>query len=92
MFIVTVVREHSDIDTALATSEEEARAWLVSALYLVEEGRLPTDAPTPPLDQLREHAIDYGWEISLVPAASAAPGGGSLGSTPSSTPGAPRQP
>ena len=65
MIIATVVREHADVETAVLESKDAARAWLVKALYLVEDGTLPADAPTPSLLELDDYARDLGWDIHL---------------------------
>ena len=65
MYVATVVREHSHIDNAVVESDEAARAWLVEALYMVEEGGLAPDAPTPTMDELEEYAGEMGWDISV---------------------------
>lgn len=63
--IVTVVREHSDIENTVVDTDEEARAWLVKALFMVEEGELAADAPTPSIEQLEAYSNTLGWDISI---------------------------
>ncbi|MDO4254326.1 MAG: hypothetical protein Q4C81_04150 [Kocuria sp.] len=67
--IVTVVREYGEVGTALvASEEEEARAWFVKELYMVEDGELPAGAPAPDIDSLSSYARRLGWEIDVNPA------------------------
>lgn len=66
-YLAVVVREYDDTDTKVCETELEARMWLVKALYLVEDGVLTKDAPTPGLAALRTFARDYGWTADIQP-------------------------
>lgn len=62
---VTVVYEHGDIRTTSRASEADALAWLAEALYLVEDGIIDDDAPTPTLAFMDRHARSNGWTVTL---------------------------
>lgn len=64
--LATVVYEHSDSASMTCNGEAEARAWLVEALYLVEDGIIDADAPTPTLGFLDDHARSMGWTVTLT--------------------------
>lgn len=65
MFVTTIIREHSDSETDVHHTEQEALAWCAKALFLVEEGRMNEGDPPPSFEQMRKIAGDYGWEITL---------------------------
>lgn len=62
----TVVYEHSDIRCTSRPTESEALAWLAEALYLVEDGIIAADAPTPSLRFMDDYARSNGWTITLT--------------------------
>lgn len=62
----TVVYEHSDNATKACSTEAEALAWLVEALYLVEDGIIAADTPTPTLRFMENHARSNGWTVTLI--------------------------
>lgn len=66
LHVATVVREYSESDTHVCVSEQEALEWLTRALYLVQDGILTAESPTPSLQQLHRYASDYGWTIDLT--------------------------
>ena len=63
---IVVGYEHGDIRATSRATEAEALVWLAEALYLVEDGIIAADAPTPTLAFMDRHARSNGWTITLT--------------------------